>query len=188
MAALPQEISDEVLLIRRWKEGDETRLAQLLDHPMIYDLSPYGPRKLPADLLEKEIAVQIQSENQIRYVVIPRDLNQIIGTVGCHVLDGERLEIGFWTGFKYWNQGFTIRAVKLVVNVAKNCGRYSRIEARCFERNSASAHILKKSGFCLEGRINHFPLYDRPPESILTFFLTCPKVNSHIDETEFVAS
>lgn len=172
MATWPNEIEDDFLLIRAWKLGDESRLAQLLDHPMIYDLSPYGPTKLRADLLEEQIRRQIEDSQQLRFVIIPREFNQIVGTVGCQKMLNDRLEIGFWTGFKYWNQGYMKRAVGRVVNAAMKSCQYERLEARCFERNLASAHILRKAGFNFEGRIPDFSLFGRPPEPLLTFGIT----------------
>jgi RimJ/RimL family protein N-acetyltransferase len=89
-----------------------------------------------------------------------RDGGKLIGVVGADSLElgmSHRAEIGYWLARPYWGQGIMTDAVGTYVRYAFRELEVSRLTAHVFEFNSASARVLEKNGFILEGRLRkHF--------------------------------
>jgi len=84
---------------------------------------------------------------------------QPAGGIGCHRLDDaiheHELDIGYWLAESCWGRGIATEAVGLLVNhVFKRFG-VIRIQASVFGWNLASARVLEKNGFALEGRLRN---------------------------------
>jgi len=60
-------------------------------------------------------------------------------------------ELGFWLGEPFWNRGIMTEAVKAFTALSFESFDLVRIYARVFEWNPASARVLEKSGYLLEG-------------------------------------
>ena len=80
----------------------------------------------------------------------------LVGGVGF-TLHGHRAVIGYWLGRPFWGRGLMTEVVRaLTTHLARNHG-VRRVEAKVFLFNPASARVLEKAGFALEGRLrkNH---------------------------------
>ena len=79
----------------------------------------------------------------------------------CH-LNKERHEhegsVSYCIGKEFRGKGITTAAVRLIVKYGLKKYKLKRMEARCRTFNKASARVLKKAGFKLEGilRKSHF--------------------------------
>lgn len=62
-------------------------------------------------------------------------------------------EIGYWLGEPFWGRGITTAAVIAVTDYAFAEHDVVRVEAAVFESNPASARVLEKAGYVLEGRL-----------------------------------
>jgi len=62
-------------------------------------------------------------------------------------------EIGYWLGEPFWGGGITTRAVCAVTEYAFANFDLMRLFATVFAWNPASARVLEKSGYSLEGRM-----------------------------------
>ena len=62
-------------------------------------------------------------------------------------------EIGYWLGEDYWGRGLATESVKVVTEYAFAHHEICRIYAHVFEWNLASARVLEKAGYLLEGRL-----------------------------------
>ena len=60
-------------------------------------------------------------------------------------------EIGFWLGEDYWGKGITTEAVKALSEHAMHEFHLCRLYAQVFSPNRASARVLEKAGYMLEG-------------------------------------
>jgi len=58
--------------------------------------------------------------------------------------------VGYWLAPDYWGHGFATAAVQRVVQYAFDHG-FRRLQASVFAPNAASARVLTKCGFVLEG-------------------------------------
>lgn len=81
---------------------------------------------------------------------------ELIGGVGADSLDPgttHKAEIGYWLAKPFWGQGIMTDAVRAYVSYAFGELQLERLTAHTFESNVASARVLEKNGFQLEGRL-----------------------------------
>ena len=86
-----------------------------------------------------------------------------VGNIGIHPGTGERAKmatIGYWLGQSYWGRGIATRALRLVVDYAFSTFSFVRLEASVYAWNPASARVLEKNGFTLEGRLRSRIFHD----------------------------
>lgn len=62
-------------------------------------------------------------------------------------------EIGYWLGRAHWGRGIATEALAAVAEYAFEAFDLVRLEAQVYEWNPASARVLEKCGFELEGRM-----------------------------------
>ena len=64
--------------------------------------------------------------------------------------------VGYWLGEEFWRRGIMTEAVTAVTDFWFDNFPLRRISAEVFANNPASARVLEKAGFILEGRLkNH---------------------------------
>ena len=86
-----------------------------------------------------------------------------IGGIGFHPQsDVHRLsaEIGYWLGEPFWGRGIATRAVRALTEWVFATTPLVRLYAHVFEWNPASARVLEKAGYALEGRLRRSVLKD----------------------------
>jgi RimJ/RimL family protein N-acetyltransferase len=71
-----------------------------------------------------------------------------------------RAEIGYWLGCPFWGKGLMTQAVGAFVRYAFRELHLRRLTAHVFEENLASARVLEKNGFKLEGELREHFLKD----------------------------
>jgi [ribosomal protein S5]-alanine N-acetyltransferase len=84
---------------------------------------------------------------------------KLIGAVGADNVEPgvEKAEIGYWLARPYWGQGIMTDGVRAYVGYAFGELKMFRLTAHVFESNTASARVLEKNGFKLEGHLRkHF--------------------------------
>jgi ribosomal-protein-alanine N-acetyltransferase len=86
-----------------------------------------------------------------------------VGMVGIKLRDNiERVgaEIGYWLGEAYWGRGILSEVVPAFTRWAIDEFQLTRVEAIVFEWNPASARVLEKSGYVLEGTLRRSAIKD----------------------------
>lgn len=81
---------------------------------------------------------------------------EAVGGVGVHPMtDVHRrtAEVGYWLGRAWWGRGIASEALAATVDYAFSTFDLVRLEAQVYEWNPASARVLEKCGFDLEGRM-----------------------------------
>lgn len=76
-----------------------------------------------------------------------------VGTIGWKPReDVERVtvEIGYWLGVAFAGRGITTEAIQAITPWLIRENRLTRVEARVFQRNRASARVLEKAGYVRE--------------------------------------
>lgn len=63
-------------------------------------------------------------------------------------------EIGYWLGESFWGRGIVTEALSLVTEHAFAQHNLLRLFALPFADNAASARVLEKAGYSLEGRLH----------------------------------
>jgi len=87
----------------------------------------------------------------------------VVGGIAFRVqTDVERIgaELGYWLGEAYWGRGITTAAVRAVTDLAFGGHDLRRVFALPFAQNAASARVLEKAGFTLEGVLRSSALKD----------------------------
>ena len=88
---------------------------------------------------------------------------ELVGATGLEWGIGERkhsAEIGYWVGEPYWGQGIASDAVAAMCRYGFEERGTVRIFAEVFAPNVASARVLEKNGFKLEGTLTKAILKD----------------------------
>jgi RimJ/RimL family protein N-acetyltransferase len=68
--------------------------------------------------------------------------------------------VGYWLGEKFWGRGIMTEVVTAVTDFCFDNFPFRRISAEVFANNPASARVLEKAGFTLEGRLKNHILKD----------------------------
>lgn len=88
---------------------------------------------------------------------------EAIGAIGLEFLsDVHRMtaEIGYWLGESTWGHGFATIAVKAITGYAFETFELHRLQATVYHWNPASARVLEKAGYTLEGRLRNYVVKD----------------------------
>ena len=64
-------------------------------------------------------------------------------------------EIGYWLGEPFWGVGIATRAVEALTEYAFTHFDLMRVQANVYEWNPASARVLEKAGYTLEGYLRN---------------------------------
>ncbi|WP_163581477.1 GNAT family N-acetyltransferase [Gracilibacillus saliphilus] len=96
-----------------------------------------------------------QDHKAIRFTIIERNSNEIIGSCGYNSLDFEnkKVEIGYEIAKKHWGKGFAPEAISTLIDYAYNRLGFHRIEAKVEPENVNSVRVLDKLGFTYEGTL-----------------------------------
>lgn len=93
--------------------------------------------------------------NPIHIFAIEVD-GKAVGGIGIHPQSDimrKNAELGYWLGEKYWGLGIISRAIPQILTFAFKTYDITRVYARPFGNNPASARVLEKNGFVLEATI-----------------------------------
>jgi RimJ/RimL family protein N-acetyltransferase len=87
-----------------------------------------------------------------------------VGGIGYQLQDGlgpVRAEIGYWVGVSWWGQGIATAALRATtVHAFRSQAELGRLYALSFGGNTASARVLQKAGYRLEGKLRRSALQD----------------------------
>lgn len=91
----------------------------------------------------------------IRFTIIERTTNKIIGSCGFNFLDleNEKAEIGYDIAKDHWGKGFAPEAISALIDYAFGTMNFHRIEAKIEPENVNSIRVMEKLGFTYEGTL-----------------------------------
>lgn len=143
----------ERCLVRSYRDSDVASLVQHADNPKIWrnvrDRFPHPYRRA-----EGEAWVRV-ARAHVPETSFAIDVGgQAVGGIGLELQDDvyrRSAEIGYWLGEAYWGRGIATDAVRGLTEWAFGRFDLCRIYAKVFEWNPASARVLEKAGFALEG-------------------------------------
>ncbi len=144
--------------IRPWRLDDAESLAKHANNRGIWlrvrDLFPHPYTIDDAhEFLQKKITEQSAS-----VFCIEID-GAAVGGIGVHPgQDVHRYSatMGYWLGEEFWGRGIMTDVVIAVTDFCFENSPIRRISAEVFANNPASARVLEKAGYILEGRLkNH---------------------------------
>jgi [ribosomal protein S5]-alanine N-acetyltransferase len=145
--------------------ADKPALLEHLQTRDVYDTTlniPYPYSSSDADWwIRKRVEHSHRQSKEVTFAI--RDAGKLVGVVGADSFDvgmSHRAEIGYWLAKSYWSQGVMTAAVKAFVNYAFAELEVIRLIAHVFDFNQASARVLEKNGFVLEGKLRQHLVKD----------------------------
>lgn len=142
-------------MLRPWRRGDEEDLCRQANDPRVAahlrDLFPSPYERQDA---ERWIAY-LAAEEHPHALAITLD-DRPIGGIGIDPLPDVFAiggEIGYWLGVAHWGKGYATEAVGGMVDYGFEKLDLLRVQANVYAPNVASARVLEKNGFVLEGTL-----------------------------------
>jgi RimJ/RimL family protein N-acetyltransferase len=89
------------------------------------------------------------------YLIHLREGGELVGSSGLKFDTWFEAATGYVLARDAWGRGYATEALGAMVEVARGCG-VRRVYALCHHAHRASAHVLEKGGFTLEGVLPHF--------------------------------
>lgn len=90
--------------------------------------------------------------------------DELVGAIGYRLQDGlgrSGAEIGYWVGVSWWGRGIATAALNAITAHAfRSQAGLGRLYALSFAGNAASARVLQKVGYRLEGKLRRSALRD----------------------------
>lgn len=141
----------ERLILRERVASDARALADLAnDGRVSRNLGPTFP--YPYTLADAEAFLALPMDTfAIQLAGGAGDLIGMIGSAGPAARFGV-VSFGYWLGVPYWGRGYATEAVRAYVAAVAAVPEVRRVEASVYDWNPASARVLEKAGFTLEGR------------------------------------
>ena len=142
-------------VLRSWQLEDAAAVQRHADNRRIWlnvrDMFPHPYRLADAEAFMKLI---VGSEPET--VVAIATASEAIGCIGLRLgedVHRKTAELGYWLAEPFWGRGIMSEAVVAFTRHAFNTLDLVRIYAEPFANNRASARVLEKAGFILEGRL-----------------------------------
>ena len=137
--------------LRRFRESDAARLAELANNPKIgNNLRDGFPVPYTLDNAKEFLNRFIPVET---FFAIEH-YGEYVGNISLVPLNDvyrKSAEIGYFIAEPFWNKGIASAAVKIIVQFGFNNLGMMRIQTGVYEYNPASQHVLEKCGFTREG-------------------------------------
>ncbi|WP_046174932.1 GNAT family N-acetyltransferase [Domibacillus indicus] len=147
----------ERLYLRKITEADSRRLFEIWSDPEVtrfMNITNFTKEEQAKEMIL--LLNKLAAENRaIRFTIIEKKSNLIIGSCGFNVLDREnaRAEIGYDLARNFWGKAYASEAVSILEDYAFKELGLVRIEAKVEPENFNSIKVLEKSGFYFEGTL-----------------------------------
>jgi len=144
------------LLLRRFTKADHDDWLAVWHSPGVIDYlidfegKPQG--KVARAIIDWADRI-FRERSGIRWAITLKPSDRMIGSCGFHLYDrrDSRVEIGYELHAHYWRRGIMSEATEAVLQFCFERMGARRVEADVVEGNAASAALLKKLSFTLEG-------------------------------------
>ena len=148
------EIPLETCTIRSWRKDDVDLMVR---HANSRAVARNLRDRFPHPYGRKDAKAWIRSARAARpETVFALEVDGVaLGAIGVHPQEDvhrRSMEIGYWLGEPYWGRGIVTEAVRALTRYAFDTFDVARVYAHVYEWNPASARVLEKAGYRLEGR------------------------------------
>jgi len=144
----------ERLVLRAPHEEDIDALAHLANNANVATMVSRMPHPYTAkDAADFVRRTNIGEIGKCVYAITKSENGAFIGCCGVEPgHDPATVEIGYWLGEPYWNQGYMTEATHALIDMVfrtREC--VEQIDARCRVTNVASRRVIHKCGFQFQG-------------------------------------
>ncbi|WP_303309617.1 GNAT family N-acetyltransferase [Hymenobacter sp. BT730] len=141
--------------LRPWRQSDAPALAHYANDRAIWqNLRDTFPHPYTTEDAQYFLALVADSQRDVHLAIDVA--GEAVGNIGVHFKSDIRrrsAEIGYWLARDYWGRGLATAAVRTLSNYVLWNFDVCRLFAVVFEPNYASARVLEKAGYALEGRM-----------------------------------
>jgi len=153
-----RELQSQRLLLRRITNRDIPDIFEIYSNRevMLYFADRYAFESIAeAEQMVSDYENALRDQNSMRWGIELKESGKLIGTCGFHAISDyhKRIEIGYDLNRDYWGKGIMKESLSLIIRHAFEESDVNRIEAYVEPPNTASASLLKKLGFRLEGTL-----------------------------------
>ena len=139
--------------IRNWQIIDAQALAAVANNRNVWNSIR---NEFPSPYTVMDALAWIKHANEEKPVAnFAIEIGNIVaGNISCtrhKDVYAKTVELGYFIGENYWGKGIATAAVALMLEAIKKNKEIVRIEAKIFGGNGASARVLEKNNFVLEG-------------------------------------
>lgn len=156
----------EILLsrcrLRPFRDGDQVAIVRYANDRRVWlnlrDAFPHPYTRSDADAWVRRVAGQAPPTQCAIEVA-----GEVVGSIGLTLqadVHRRSAEIGYWLGQPFWGRGLMSEAVPAFTAYALATFDLCRLYATVFAWNSASARVLEKAGYSLEGRLRKSVIKD----------------------------
>jgi len=148
--------------MRPWRLDDADLIARHANNRKVWlglrDLFPH-----PYTIQDAHEFLQraISEETTTKFCI---EVNEgAVGGMGIHLgqdVHRQTATLGYWLGENFWGRGIMTEAVAALTGFCFDNFLLRRIAAEVFINNPASARVLEKAGFVLEGRLKNYVIKD----------------------------
>ena len=142
------------LVLRKPHEDDIDALSHLANNAAIATMVSRMPHPYTAkDAADFVRRTKIGGIGKCVYAITRADNGAFLGCCGLepHPDDPLTLEMGYWLGEPYWNNGYATEAAHALIDMAFRSREIDQIDARCRVTNVASRRVIQKCGFQFQG-------------------------------------
>jgi [ribosomal protein S5]-alanine N-acetyltransferase len=140
--------------LRNWTDDDIPALVEYANNVKVWmnldDIFPH-----PYTESDAKQWIKLSGTSPVTNFAIASQV-EAIGGIGFTLQSGiykRSAAIGYWIGEPFWGKGVATLALGAIVQYAFANFDVIRLYATVFESNRASARVLEKNGFKLEGRL-----------------------------------
>ena len=136
-----------------WFNGDQERFIPLADdHEVWVNLSDRFSHPYTRANAEAWVSLHAGIDPVVDFAIC--DASGPIGGIGFQTRTDDlrhSAALGYWLGKPFWGRGIMTTAVKAMTAYGFETLGLVRIDARVYKGNEASARVLEKAGYKLEG-------------------------------------
>jgi [ribosomal protein S5]-alanine N-acetyltransferase len=161
------------LLLRPYVLADAPAVQRLAGDRRVAEPTAAIPHPYPDGAAESWISTHpgmFSTRKGASFAIIVESSTELVGTVSLLDLAAAhaRAEVGYWVGVQHWGRGYCTEALGMLVRFAEDHFSLTRLVGRCIATNIASARVMEKVGFSLEGRqLQHVRRNDRFEDMLL---------------------
>ena len=139
--------------LRPWTMGDKESIVEQANNINVWKtLRDFFPHPYRLEDAETWIKDNITKEPTVSFVLeVDGKVAGSIGLTPQSDVYRKNIEIGYFLGEGYWNRGIMSEAIKIMTDYIFSNFDVVRVYASVFEANPASARVLEKAGYKLEG-------------------------------------
>lgn len=141
--------------IRSWLPTDVASLVKYADNRNVsINLRDAFPHPYTSEHAQTWIRLASGQDPETNFAIA--NSVEAVGGIGLRLSEDvfrRTGEIGYWLGEPFWGKGIATRAVVAMTDFAFTQFDLVRLQAHVFEWNPASARVLEKAGYSLEGRL-----------------------------------